>query len=141
MQIISRGEAPSTEGKLIHAGANKVILPTHIGAERIAELILYPATARLLRGTKNAREVERTLRQLGLEIEVVSANEHSGVPGLTVAELEQRAAGAFFVAQIDRPGAEPIARPAGDTLIEPGDGLAIVGRDVAAFGALFGQTD
>ena len=40
MQIIARGEAPSTERKLTHAGADKVILPTHIGAERIAELIL-----------------------------------------------------------------------------------------------------
>jgi hypothetical protein len=38
------------------AGANKVVLPTHIGAERIAELIRYRETARLIRGTPpNAR--------------------------------------------------------------------------------------
>ena len=44
LRIISRGEAPSTETKLIQAGASQVILPTHIGAERIAELILFPET-------------------------------------------------------------------------------------------------
>jgi voltage-gated potassium channel len=38
IEIIARGETPSTESKLIQAGANKVVLPTHIGAERIAEL-------------------------------------------------------------------------------------------------------
>jgi voltage-gated potassium channel len=41
LEIIARGEIPSTESKLLQAGANKVVLPTHIGAERIAEMILY----------------------------------------------------------------------------------------------------
>ena len=48
IQIIARGEAPTTENKLIHAGADKVVMPTHIGAEHIAEQILYPHTDRLL---------------------------------------------------------------------------------------------
>ena len=38
IEIIARGEAPTTERKLRHAGANQVVLPTHIGAERIARL-------------------------------------------------------------------------------------------------------
>ena len=42
IEIIARGELPSTESKLVQAGANRVVLPTHIGAERIAEMILYP---------------------------------------------------------------------------------------------------
>ena len=41
LQIIARGEVPSTESKLLQAGADKVVLPTHIGAERIAEMILF----------------------------------------------------------------------------------------------------
>ena len=45
MRIIARGELPTTEGKLLHAGANEVVLPAHIGAERIAELILFPETS------------------------------------------------------------------------------------------------
>lgn len=41
VEIIARGEAPTTESKLRHAGADKVVMPTHIGAERIAEMILF----------------------------------------------------------------------------------------------------
>jgi voltage-gated potassium channel len=141
LQIISRGEAPSTERKLIHAGADKVILPTHIGAERIAELLLHPVAARLLRGSAKARSIERTLRELGLEMEVVTAAENGDVAGRTVGELERRAAGAFFVAQIDRPGADPIIAPASDLPILSGDGLVLVGKSVVAFGPALGRAD
>jgi voltage-gated potassium channel Kch len=137
LQIIARGEAPSTERKLIHAGADKVILPTHIGAERIAELLLAPATARLVRGSRRTGAIERTLREVGLEIEVVSVGEHAGVAGLTVEQVERRAGGAVFVARIERPGVDPIVAPAGDARIESGDGLVVVGRSIAAFRAAF----
>jgi voltage-gated potassium channel Kch len=133
LQIIARGEAPSTERKLTHAGADKVILPTHIGAERIAELILRPVTARFLRGTKRMRDLERHLHELGLEIEVIAAGEHSSVAGLTVEEFEQRSAGAFFVAQIDRADGEVITGPPGEARINVGDGLIVVGRSSGAF--------
>jgi voltage-gated potassium channel Kch len=133
LQIIARGEAPSTERKLMHAGADKVVLPTHIGAERIAEMILYPATANLLSGSKHMRDLERNLRELGLEVEVVAAGEHSAVPGMTVEELERRAAGAFMVAQVSRASGEIVTRPSRDLKIEQGDGLVIVGRSPGAF--------
>jgi voltage-gated potassium channel len=42
IEIIARGEVPSTESKLRQAGANHVVLPTHISAERIARMVLYP---------------------------------------------------------------------------------------------------
>jgi voltage-gated potassium channel Kch len=139
LQIISRGEAPSTERKLIHAGADRVILPTHIGAERIAELILHPATADLLRGSTTARVAERALRQFGLEVEVVTASEATTGQGVTVGELERQAAGAFLIVRIDRAGENPIAAPPADTAIQTGDGLVLVGRSVGAFAAAFGK--
>lgn len=55
LHIIARGEVPTTEGKLLHAGADEVVLPTHIGAERMAELILYPGAAELIRNKERAR--------------------------------------------------------------------------------------
>jgi len=80
LEIIARGEMPSTESKLIQAGANKVVLPTHIGAERIAELILFPETARMLRSSDMFSALERSLRGLGLDMAVVV------VPGVLVLE-------------------------------------------------------
>ncbi len=52
IEIIARGDAVSTEQKLLHAGANKVVLPTHIGAERIAEMLLFPETSRFIRDSE-----------------------------------------------------------------------------------------
>ena len=42
IQIIARGEEPSTQKKLLQAGANSVVLPTHIGAEQIGSMIFFP---------------------------------------------------------------------------------------------------
>jgi voltage-gated potassium channel len=126
LQIIARGEAPSTEKKLLHAGANKVVLPTHIGAERIAEMILFPDTARFIRGSK-MQDLGKALRDLGLDLEVEAVHEKSAAVGLTVAELEQHGGGGFLVVRIDR-GGETIDRPPADTRIGPGDGLVLVGR-------------
>ena len=129
LQIISRGEAPSTERKLRHAGADMVILPAHIGAERIAELLLYPEASSLIRGSRRMRDVERSLHDIGMEIEVVAVGQTAS--GLTVEALESRAPGCFFVARIDR-GGEIISRPEPGALILQGDGLIVVGRSPAA---------
>ena len=137
LHIIARGELPSTESKLRHAGANQVVLPTHIGAERMAEMILFPDTARFIRGSERMRDFEKVLRDLGLEMEVVVAAENTAVVGLTLEELETRARGAFFVVQLNRRDGDPVTRPPGDLKVEAGDGLVLVGRDATGIHALF----
>jgi voltage-gated potassium channel Kch len=132
LEIIARGDLPSTESKLIHAGANKVVLPTHIGAERITELILYQETARFIRGSERMRDFERVLQSLGLELEVVAAAPGSPIVGETVEAVELRSNGAFFIVQLNRREGEAITHPEPTTLIEAGDGLVIVGRGVKA---------
>jgi voltage-gated potassium channel len=137
LQIIARGEQPSTERKLLQAGADQVVLPTHIGAERIADMVLFPETARFVSGSERMRGFEKTLRDLGLELEMVAASAGSAAIGLTVAELEARAAGAFFVIQIERPDGECVTRPPRDMVIAPGDGLLVVGRGGGQINAAF----
>jgi len=127
IQIIARGEAPSTVQKLVFAGANEVVLPAHIGAERMAELILYPGAAQALRRDGHAA-MERGLHGLGLELELVATEAGSRFAGSTVREIEAAAAGAFFVVAIDRPNRDQIARPDGATRVEPGDGVTVLGR-------------
>jgi voltage-gated potassium channel Kch len=127
LEIIARGEAPSTEKKLRHAGADKVVLPTHIGAERIAEMILYPA-APLMGGAESARDVERALTKLGLQMEVAVAADGGPLAGRTIEEIETVANGAFMVVQLKYRNGETLDRPPGDLRIEPGDGVVCVGR-------------
>ncbi len=130
LTIIARGEAASTEGKLIQAGADRVVLPTRIGAERMAELLLYQNVAKVLSGIKagDLDRLGRDLRRLGLEIEVVAAETGSQSVGATIGELEATAAGAFLVVAIERQNGEILLQPAANVAIQEGDGVAIVGR-------------
>jgi voltage-gated potassium channel Kch len=139
LDIIARGELPSTESKLMQAGANKVVLPTHIGAERIAEMILYQETARFIRGSDRMRDFEKVLLSLGLDIQVVVAAPKSAAIGKTIETIEQQGNGAFFIVQINRRDGEAVTRPESSTVIADGDGLVLVGRggQAKAVGALF----
>jgi voltage-gated potassium channel Kch len=138
LTIIARGEAPSTEKKLLQAGANRVVLPAHIGAERVAELILFQDIASLLEGSNARPELARDLRHLGLELEVLPAAAGSICIGLTVAELQTRAAGALMVVAI-KPVDGAMAQPDTASVIQAGDGVAVLrrGGSAAVIDALF----
>lgn len=128
IQIIARGEDPATEKKLLQAGANAVILPTHIGAEQIASLILFPAIAGVIQSTERRRQMEVDLRTLGLEIEVIAMGEGSLFAGRSVEEIERRAQSAFLIIALERRGSNIVERPDPRMLIYPGDGITVIGR-------------
>ena len=137
IDIIARGELPSTESKLLQAGANKVVLPTHIGAERIAEMILFPETARMLRTSEKFSALERTLRGLGLDMAVVVAPEKGALTGLSIEQIERRAEGKFFVVQLNRKGGDTITDPDRALTVQGGDGVVIVSRSGQAARIMF----
>lgn len=138
LQIIARGEAPSTETKLRHAGADQVVLPTHIGAERMARMILYPESA-AIRDDATLRRIAGGLGEVGLGLERLTVAARSAAIGITVADAERRGAGTFMVVQIERDGGPVVARPASDERIAEGDRLLLVARDAAvAARLLFG---
>jgi voltage-gated potassium channel len=127
LEIIARGEAPTTERKLRRAGADHVVLPTHIGAERIARMVLFPKSADL--GSDAALKRARgELGEMGLDLEIVSARAGSAMCALTVGEAERQAAGAFFTVQIKRGGAT-ILRPSPDEKIQVEDEVMVLVRD------------
>lgn len=128
LMIIARGESPSTESKLLQAGANEVVLPAHIGAERVAEMILYQGTARIMRRSATMKQMEHELHRLGLEIEVVVAAAGSAFAGRSVEEIEQAAELAFMIVAVEPPGSDAAERPQPRTIVQPGDGVMIIGR-------------
>ena len=138
LEIIARGEVPTTESKLYHAGASKVVLPTHIGAERIAEMILYPATMSVVDDSPQMRDMKRGLHEFGLELEVVTVASGSAIIGETVGEAERLGKGAFFIVQIDHSNGQSIRHPGEEVRIEPKDKIVIVVRgDRVSAGAIF----
>jgi voltage-gated potassium channel len=130
LEIIARGEAPTTERKLRRAGADHVVLPTHIGAERIARMILYPASGALASDEELAR-AKHDLGELGVDLELVIAHDGAAMTNLTVGEAERRGSGAFFIVRIRR-GESSIARPPSDEIIRAGDEVLVLVRDAGA---------
>jgi K+/H+ antiporter YhaU regulatory subunit KhtT len=81
--------------------------------------------------------LEKVLRDLGLEVQVVVAADRSIAAGVMVEDLERSARGAFFIVQINHKTGEVITRPARDEKIEAGDSLVVVGRGAGAVSAFF----
>ena len=126
LTIIARGEAPATERKLLQAGANHVVLPAHIGAERMAELILYPATLAMRPPAARMRELGRDLHRFGLELATVIVAPGSRHDGRSVADVER--ATDCFVVTVEQPGGDGAHRPAPDHVLAEGDGVTLMGR-------------
>jgi voltage-gated potassium channel len=128
LSIVARGELSSTESKLLQAGADKVVLPTHIGAERIAELILYEESARFIEGLERSHGFQRVLHNFGVELEVVTAAPQSPAVRMTVSAIERQARGAFFIVQINRRDGDVFTAPPATTVVGEGDGVVLIGR-------------
>jgi voltage-gated potassium channel Kch len=126
--IVARGEMPSTESKLLQAGADKVVLPTHIGAERIAELLLHQESARFLEGLERSHGFQRVLHNFGMELEVITAAPQSPAVRMTVAAIERQAKGAFFIVQINGRDGEVYTAPPGTAVVGEGDAVVLIGR-------------
>ncbi len=130
LTIIARGELPSTERKLIQAGADSVVLPARIGAERMAELLLYKDVAKIITDTRggNLEQLAADLQRLGLDIEVAAAEAGSRSVGATIGEVESLGAGTFLIVALERSSGETILQPHGEIVINDGDAVAVVAR-------------
>ncbi len=137
IEIIARGELPSTENKLKQAGANRVVLPAHIGAERIAEIILYPQASQNLRSNPQMQALEHSLHGLGLDIEVIIVPGDSPLKDASVEEIEARSEGQFFIVQINRQNGDVIHISDRSQTVQGGDGVVILGRSANAARAMF----
>lgn len=83
IDIIARGELPSTEKKLLRSGATRVVLPAAIGAARIARLITRPSAEEILSDTLQHETLTEDLKQIGLsvaELRVPAESESVGRP-------------------------------------------------------------
>jgi voltage-gated potassium channel len=128
LSIIARGEEAGTEKKLLQAGADKVVLPTHIGAERMTDLILFEESTRLIDSLERTHGFQRALRTFGMELEVITAMQHSAAVRMSVGAIERQARGTFFVVQINRSDGDVHTNPPPDTIVREGDAVVVIGR-------------
>lgn len=131
LTIIARGELPATERKLIQAGADQVVLPAHIGAERMAELLLFKTLGHL-RDTEKMETIVAELKRLGLDLEIVAVAKGSQADGACIADIERLAEGSFMIVAVEHPNGSVIFQPPLATAIIAGMGVAVVGRATRA---------
>lgn len=110
LRVIARAEDPSSDSKLMQAGADKVVLPSALSGERAAQMILRPAMVDFFAG-KDLSGLEQELRALGVQIEQFEVDGGSSLIGRTVGELESSGAGGFLVIAIRRVGGVLVRNP------------------------------
>src|ERR1700736_6585531 len=126
LRIIARGEQPSTEKKLLQAGANEVVLPAAIGGSRIAHIITRPATMNFLGDSRGI--VGEELKRLGVEIDELRLHRDTFLVGKKVQELHDLAEGNLLVLAIQRGDGNVLRSGFLEESLREDDAVIIVGR-------------
>lgn len=121
LQIIARGEQPSTQKKLVQAGADRVVLPAAIGALRIAAMITRPATVDLL-------ELVAGPKTMDVEVNEWAVPATSALVAKTVEAVEARRKHRLLVVAVRRKEGNLIFNPDGDFVFAADDTIILMGR-------------
>jgi voltage-gated potassium channel len=121
LTIIARAEQPSTVKKLIHAGANHVVLPAAIGAHRIVSLVTNPAAVQFA-------ELVTQRTSLAIEMDELPILQTHALAGHSLRDADIKRRTGVIVVAIKRADGRLEFPPSGDEVIEPGDSVVFLGR-------------
>jgi voltage-gated potassium channel len=128
LEIIARAEDPSSERKLRHSGATKVVLPAAIGAERIANLIIRPGADAFLQNSDSRTDLMEELLNIGLQFDELRIPEKSALVGKKVEDIELHGNRGFLIVGVRHADETLIVNPTGDTPLKQGDTVIVVGH-------------
>jgi len=133
LQIIARGESLATQRKLHQAGADRVVLPASIGAQRIAAIITRPSTIELL-------ELVAGQTKMDVEVNEVVIPAASALAGKTVSATEMRRRHRLLIVAVKQEQGGMIFNPDGDFVFSAGDTVIVMGKpaDIALVRADYG---
>ncbi len=121
LQIIARADSPSTEKKLIQAGATRVVLPAAAGAMRMAAMITKPSTVELIELAAGRQVTEMQIDELTIPAD-------SPLVGATVRDSQTRARHGLLIVGVRHPGGDLEFNPSADTAFEGGDTVVVMGQ-------------
>lgn len=127
--IIARGENPRTEKKLLGCGANRVVLPTAIGASKVAQIIIRPTAENMLDQLASHIGMNDELGQIGLQFDELEVTPSSRLVNKQLTDLEVRSNHGFLVVGIRRANGSIQMNPSGDTVLSAGDVVVVLGHD------------
>ncbi len=126
--IIARGENPKTEKKLIGCGANKVVLPTAIGAHKVAQLIIRPSAENMLEQITAHSSMIDDLGQMGLQFEQIEVVPDSRLVNHAISDIEIRSNHGFLIVGIRRAAGDHQLNPPPETVLHADDVVIVLGH-------------
>ncbi|MCR9297196.1 MAG: NAD-binding protein [bacterium] len=126
--IIARGENPRTEKKLLGCGANRVVLPTAIGAQKVAQLIIRPAAEELLSQISERADMVPELKELGLEFNEVVIDASSPLVDSRISDVELKNQQGLLAVGLRRADGSCVLHPDAETVLQAGDALVFLGH-------------
>lgn len=120
MHIVARAVEEQAEPKLLRAGANRVVAPTIIGGLSMARALLKPAIADFMDSI--------VAETLDLVFEEIAIDSHSAYIGKKLSETNFSKELSLIVIAIRRKSGELYFHPTGESIIEDGDMLIVVGK-------------
>ena len=128
VMIIARGENPKTEKKLLGCGANRVVLPTAIGAKKLAQLITRPTAENMLEQIQDQSSMIDDLRQIGLEFDELQVQPNSVLVDHAISEIEIRSNHGFLIVGIRHADGTNEIHPDPRTKLTAGDVVVVLGH-------------
>lgn len=120
-QIIARGELPSTQKKLMQAGADRVILPAAIGGLRAASMITKPSTVELM-------ELFAGKSVLDVEIDELLLRADCPLIGHLVGETVFRRRHGLLIVAVKRRDGRMVFNPDAEFRFESEDTIVVMGK-------------
>lgn len=128
LEIIARGESPSTERKLLRSGANKVVLLAAIGAAKISQLITQPSAESLLRDAVGSAHLNDELQSIGLQIAETRIDAGSPLQGQNLRSVEFSGNSGVVIVAIKKPYGVILRHPAPDYILSADDVIILLGH-------------
>ncbi|WP_436715631.1 potassium channel protein [Roseiconus lacunae] len=126
VEIVARCETESTERKLYRSGATRVVLPTMIGASRIAHLITCPTIESIVDDSRSLYRLHQDLKIFGLDLIEIPIDGNSPFLKLSVREIESSGDGGNVIVAIRCADGEIVRNPSADRRILSGDHLIVL---------------
>ena len=126
--IIARGENPRTEKKLLGCGANRVVLPTAIGATKVAQLIIRPTAENMLEQWTNQGNMNEELGHIGLQFDELEVAPGSSLVDQALSNIEVRSNHGLLIVGIRHVDGSTVLNPRSDTSLLAGDVVIVLGH-------------
>ena len=126
--IIARAENPRTERKLLGSGANLVVLPTAIGATKIAQMIIRPSAEKMLEELTSQSSMIADLDQIGLRFDELTVEAGSPLVEGEIGDIEIRSNHGFLIVGIRRVDGVFQTNPDPKTKLSIGDVVVVLGH-------------